>query len=393
MSNENARKGGLLAACSMGALMFSSYVGPGFAAGTQTVAYFLTKGWIGVLVAPLLVGVLTFFWCYLSFEFNRIYKPRDFREQSDMIYHNPVARQALGIFKDVFSIVQILLVVSGMISAAATILEQMFHLPNIVGTILFAVVMIALTLKGAGLVTKVGSVLTILIIAIVIFIFVIGVGKCAPASRAFMAQRTTPKDYGFSTGYAWMIMMSVVVLYTCGSNAAIPASQNLLGSKKDSLLSALITAILCGCGTAACTFLFAAGMPEITKEPIPMLYTMQKLIGAGAWAQYVYVAIAVSAMVSTGVAMLFGVSERYSIWLGKDLMKEKSPEFRRGLVGLIITIVSVAFSRFGILAIISKGYTAFTLLAAPFLIYLLFITIPYRFSKDKKDGTFPAANE
>lgn len=213
--SEKKQGGTLAVGCTIGALMFSSYVGPGFAAGTQTVSYFLTKGWVGVLVAPILVAVLTFFWCWMTFEFNRIYRPGDFREQSDMIYKNPVARQALGIFKDVFSIVQILLVVSGMISAAATIMEQMLGLPNIAGTIIFAIVMIALTLKGADLVSKLGNVLTILIIAIVIFIFAIGIGKCWPGASEFMAEKTTPKDYGFSTGYAWVIMMSVVILYTC----------------------------------------------------------------------------------------------------------------------------------------------------------------------------------
>ena len=122
--NETTAKGGFLAAISIAALFFSSYVGPGFAAGTQTVSYFLTKGSMGVIFAPALVGVLTFFWCYLTFEFNRIYKPKDYREQSDMIYKNPVARHALGIFKDVFAIIQVLLVVSGMISGAATILAK-----------------------------------------------------------------------------------------------------------------------------------------------------------------------------------------------------------------------------------------------------------------------------
>ena len=310
-----------------------------------------------------------------------------------MIYHNPAARQGLGLFKDVFSVIQILLVVSGMISAAANILEQQFGIPNLVGTIIFAIVMIALTLKGHQLVVRIGSVLTLLIIAIIIFIFIIGIGKAWPGASAFMAERTTPADYGFSTGYAWLIMMSVIVLYTCGSNAAIPASRDALASKKDSIIAAAGTAILCACGTAACTILFAAGMPDITKEAIPMLYTMKTTINAGSISQLLYVTIALSAMVSTGVAMLFGVSERYQIALGKNLMQNKSAEFRRALVGLVITLVSVGFSRFGILAIISKGYTTFTLIAAPFLIYLLFVTIPMRISADKKTGTYPAENE
>ena len=165
----------VVGALSIAALMFSSYVGPGFAAGTQTVAYYLKAGSAGVIWGPLLVGILTFIWCWLTFEFNRIYKPKDYREQSDMIYKNPAVRQVLGIFKDFFSLVQIFLVAAGMISGAAIILEQTFGIPNMVGTLLFGVFMIGFTLKGANLVMKLGNTLTILIIAIIIFIFFISI--------------------------------------------------------------------------------------------------------------------------------------------------------------------------------------------------------------------------
>ena len=39
----------VVGALSIAALMFSSYVGPGFAAGTQTVAYYLKAGSAGVI--------------------------------------------------------------------------------------------------------------------------------------------------------------------------------------------------------------------------------------------------------------------------------------------------------------------------------------------------------
>lgn len=387
--NEQTAKGGFLAALSIAALFFSSYVGPGFAAGTQTVSYFLTKGSVGVITAPLIVGILTFLWCYITFEFNRVYRPKDYREQSDMIYHKKVTRYALGIFKDVFAIIQVLLVVSGMISGAATILQSTFNIPMIVGTLAFAIVMIGLTLYGSKLVLKVGNILTILIIGIVIMIFVLGIGKCWPASKEFIEAGSTPEDYGFSTGYAWVIMLSVITLYTCGANAAVPACIFSLKTKTDVLVAALGSAILCAGATIACTVIFAGGMPEIGKEPIPMLYAMQNMINAGGWSQAAYIIIALSAMLSTGVGLLSGVSERFQSALGDVCMKNSTPVKRRAVIGIGLSILSVALSKFGILAIISKGYTMFTLVSAPVLIYLLFITIPCRVHSDKKNGTYP----
>ena len=54
-----------------------------------------------------------------------------------------------------------------------------------------------------------------------------------------------------------------------------------------------------------------------------------------------------------------------------------------------VTLISVAFSRLGILTIVAKGYVAFTLVSAPFLIYILFLAVPWRMYKDKQDGTYP----
>lgn len=391
---KNMGKLNLVGALSIAALIFSSYVGPGFAAGTQTVAYYLKAGSGGVIWGPLLVGIMTFFWCWLTFEFNRIYKPKDYREQSDMIYKNPVVRNVLGLFKDFFSLVQIFLVAAGMISGAAIIMDQTFGLPNLVGTLLFGVFMIALTLKGAGLVMKVGNTLTILIIAIVIFIFAISIGTCWPQTEAFIASGSTATDYGLNPTYAWIVVFSSIILFTCGANAAVPSCLVTIKSKKDTFIAALGSAILCGGGTMLCTILFAAGMPAITKESIPMLYLLQDIVHSADWTRYLYVAVALSAMLSTGVGLLFGVSERFQLLAARhNVMADKSAFYRRAVIGIIFTILSVAFSRIGILTIVAKGYVAFTLAAAPFLIYILFIAVPYRFWKDKQDGTFPEQNK
>ena len=335
----------VVGALSIAALMFSSYVGPGFAAGTQTVAYYLKAGSAGVIWGPLLVGILTFIWCWLTFEFNRIYKPKDYREQSDMIYKNPAVRQVLGIFKDFFSLVQIFLVAAGMISGAAIILEQTFGLPNIIGTLLFGVFMIGFTLKGANLVMKLGNTLTILIIAIIIFIFFISIGTCWPAADQFIESGSTAADYGLTTGYAWVIVFSSIILFTCGANAAVPSCLVTIRSKKDTFLAALGTAILCGGGTMLCTILFAAGMPHITKESIPMLYLLHDIVHSADWTRYLYVAIAVSAMLSTGVGLLFGISERFQLLSARhNIMANKTAFYRRAVIGVIVTLISVAFA-------------------------------------------------
>lgn len=377
------------AAIALGALMFSTYIGPGFTAGTQTVTYFLTKGWVGVIIAHLVLILPTFVWFYLCFEFNRAYRPKDYREQFDRIFAGDKSKRFFGTIKDLFTGIQMIIVMATIISGAATILYDQFGIPDIPATICFALLLIILTIKGRGSVTKLGSIIAIFILVFILFITISGFGKSWPLTAAFLAAKTTPQDYGYSTFYAWYLMMSAMIFFTSGMNSAVPVCLNALKSKRDSFAAALIPAVLCPMSTMVCAILFASGMPGIMDEPIPMLFMLKSILGAGSLPQIIYVAIAMAAMINSGVSLLFGFSERYQYLLGKVAFSDRSPGFRRGLVGVVTAAVAAGFSRFGILTIIKSGFTTFTLVAAPLIVYVLFFAIPYRIISDKRAGTYP----
>ena len=80
------KKSKLAAIFSICAVMYSAYVGSGFASGTQTVSYFLNKGYIGVIIGPLVAGILRFVFNLLLFEINRVYTPKTYREAYNTIY-------------------------------------------------------------------------------------------------------------------------------------------------------------------------------------------------------------------------------------------------------------------------------------------------------------------
>ena len=107
--NNTAKKINFGAIFSICAVMYSAYVGPGFASGTQTVSYFLNKGWIGVFVGPLVAGVLCFIFNLLLFEINRIYKPNTYREAYNTIYRNKGLQTFFGTFKEIQVIVVVLI--------------------------------------------------------------------------------------------------------------------------------------------------------------------------------------------------------------------------------------------------------------------------------------------
>ena len=373
----------------LAALMFSTYIGPGYASGTQTVSFYLTKGWIGVWLAPLVLGILAFVWSLLVFEFNRVYKPKNYREQSDMIYKNPVIKYILGVFKEIIAFFQVFVVVSAMVSGAATLLNTMFNINMLIGTICFSFALILLVLKGTNLVTKVSGILTVIILAIVIYIAIIGIGPTWEGMRTFLAAHTQPEDYGFSSKiYAWFVILGSLFNFLAGANAAVPACLESIHTRKDVFVASFVNAALCTGATIICTIMFSAGMPQIANEPLPMIYTLQNLVGAGAWVQYLYFVVAIAAMLSTGVSLVYGMTERWTPVIGKKLGTGIGVK-TRFIIAFVMVFACVLMSRIGILVIVNKFYPMLFNIGTPVIFYLLFITVPYRMYKDKKEGCYP----
>lgn len=365
--------------------MYSAYVGPGFASGTQTVAYFNDKGWIGVIIGPLLAGVMCFIFNLLLFEINRVYKPNSYREAYNTIYRPKGLQLFFGTFKEIQVIVVVLIALSAQISTTAILLDQIFGVPQIIGTISFCAVVLLLSLWGAGLLRKVGTVLGIAILLICGYVAVLCIGNAAPAAEAYLAQHISYSEYGFSAPYAWFFMLMIVVFFMNGYEACVPASKGIINTRKDVFIESLVTACLCAFSTMIFTFIFAAGMPEILKEQIPTLWAIDHLSDAGWISRIIYVIFAISAMLSSSVAFIFTVCNRF-----EPLLKKKWPnstDFKRKfLIAMIFIVICTFGASYGLLNIIRYGYGTFTLIVGPIMLVPLIISVPYRLWKDRKDG-------
>ena len=133
------------------------------------------------------------------------------------------------------------------------------------------------------------------------------------------------------------------------------------------------------------TFIFAAGMPEIMNEEIPTLWAINHLSSSGWISKILYVVFAIAAMLSSSVAFIFTVCNRFEPLIQKKWTS--SSEFSRKFVIAIIFILICTFgSGFGLLNIIKYGYGTFTMIVGPVMLIPLIVNVPYRLWKDKKDG-------
>lgn len=173
---------------SLSAIMYSAYVGPGFASGTQTVSYFNNKGYIGVFLGPAVADILCFVFNLLLFEVNRIYKPNSYREAYNTIYRPKGLQLFFGTFKEIQVIVVVLIALSAQISTTAVLLNQIFCLPKMVGTIGFCVLVLLFALWGADVLRKVGTILGLAILVICAYVAVVCFGDAIPLANDYLSR-------------------------------------------------------------------------------------------------------------------------------------------------------------------------------------------------------------
>ncbi len=370
---------------SLSAIMYSAYVGPGFASGTQTVSYFNNKGSIGVFLGPLVAGILCFIFNLLLFEINRIYKPDSYRDAYNTIYRPKGLQLFFGTFKELQVIVVVLIALSAQISTTAVLLNQIFGLPKMVGTIGFCLLVLLFALWGADVLRKVGTILGLAILVICGYVAVVCFGNAIPLANEYLNQHVSYTTYGFSGIQAWFSMLMIVVFFMNGYEACVPASKGIIETRKDVLVESLVTAVLCAGSTMIFTYIFAAGMPDIMTEEIPTLWAINNLSSSGWISKILYVVFAIAAMLSSSVAFIFTVCNRFEPIIEKKWTSSTS--FTRKFVIAIIFILICTFgSSFGLLNIIKYGYGTFTLIVGPVMLVPLIISVPYRLWKDKKDG-------
>lgn len=367
------------------AVMFSAYVGPGFASGTQTVSYFLNKGWIGVFIGPLMAGLLCFIFNLQLFEINRIYKPNTYREAYNTIYRNKALQAFFGTFKEIQVIVVVLIALSAQISTTAILLNTMFGIPQLVGTILFCGAVLLLSLWGADLLRKTGTVLGLAILVICAYVALICLGNAWQPAMQFVASRVSYKEFGFTGVNAWFSMLMIVVFFMNGYEACVPASKGIIETRRDVFVESLVTALLCTVSTMIFTVIFASGMPEILKEQIPTLWAINNLSNAGWISKILYVIFAIAAMLSSSVAFIFTVCNRFEPLIAK-VWKNGNPFTIRLVIAMVFILLCTFGSTFGLLNIIRYGYGMFTTIVGPVMLVPLIISVPYRLSQDRKNG-------
>lgn len=373
MANISSIKAASLSMCfSVGAVLFSSHAGGGFATGNQENVYFVSLGWLGPITAIITMLLFTL----TIKEAMNMYNSRHLTSYRQLFQNLYSPFKGIEYLFEAFFYIMVLMAVSATISGAASAINVQTGLNYYAGIGVVGAIIFFLTIFGAGLVRRATTYMGIAILAMVIMIFSVGIymGGSIEGTQFFTAAMA--QDFatnGFSkvptailhavtySGFQCVVIPTMIVVGT-----PLVTRKNCATSMWFSFVMNAIALTLAVCMLLGWTGIYG-------KSPLPTL-TSCKAMGMS-WLTIAYSAFLLLCLISTGVTTVFGFTARFSET--KCLKKvSHNAVTRSAIVTLFIIIASMTVSVAGLTNIIKYGYGYCGYLAIAIII-VPFLTIGY----------------
>lgn len=373
MANISSIKAASLSMCfSVGAVLFSSHAGGGFATGNQENVYFVSLGWLGPITAIITMLLFTL----TIKEAMNMYNSRHLTSYRQLFQNLYSPFKGIEYLFEAFFYIMVLMAVSATISGAASAINVQTGLNYYAGIGVVGAIIFFLTIFGAGLVRRATTYMGIAILAMVIMIFSVGIYMGGSIEGTQFFTTAMAQDFaanGFSkvptailhavtySGFQCVVIPTMIVVGT-----PLVTRKNCATSMWFSFVMNAIALTLAVCMLLGWTGIYG-------KSPLPTL-TSCKAMGMS-WLTIAYSAFLLLCLISTGVTTVFGFTARFSET--KCLKKvSHSAVTRSAIVTLFIIIASMTVSVAGLTNIIKYGYGYCGYLAIAIII-VPFLTIGY----------------
>ena len=366
-TNTKVPKTPFFAAFSVGAVLFSAHAGGGFATGNQANTYYVGLGWTGIISAVVAMLLLTL----TMREAMIMYNSRgltSYKQLFETLYH-PFDKIEWAF--EVFFYIMVLMAVAAAISGAASALNNYFTINYYIGVAIVGVIVLMLTIFGAGIVRAASTYMGLAILVTAISIYVIGIFKSDSSIFSVLAAdfETTgfmnmPKAILNAFTYAGFQCVTLPTMIACGTTM-----KNKAGCAKAMWISFVMNAV----ALVLSVFMLMSWQSVYTAveggSTIPTLLLC---------------------LISTGVTTIFGFVARF----------EKLPVFsgiqsapvRSAIVSAFIIVLSMTISMAGLTNIIKYGYGYCGYLGIA-VVVIPFLTVGvYKNRKYCKEHAFANAN-
>lgn len=335
------------ATLTVASVLFGWHAGGGFATGNQANQFYVITGWFGPFSAVLAILLLSLAVREAMIMYNQNHLT-SYKQLFETLYH-PFDK--LELVFELYFYIMILMAISASIAGTGKMFQDIANISYPVAIGIVGLLLLALTMFGAELVRKASTVMTVLILAAALCIFVIGILQKGDQIVAI-----------FTAGPDWSQLLLALLKsfqYAGFQCAAIPtmiAVGTVLATPKDAkksmwLAFALSSLVLC------LSVVMLLGWSDVYRaieggSTIPTL-TIAKQLGSPflIWMYYICLFLC---FVSTAVAAIFGIVGRFSSH--KALSGIKSEKARNALLSTIVMVISMGVSLAGLTNIIKYGY-------------------------------------
>ena len=338
------------AAFSVGAVLFSAHAGGGFATGNQANTYYVGLGWSGIIAAVIAMLLLTLTMRQAMVMYNSR-GLSSYKELFQTLYH-PFDK--LEWVFEIFFYIMVLMAVAAAISGAASALQSYFGLNYYIGVGIVGVIVLMLTIFGAGIVRAASTWMGIAILVTAISIYAIGIFKSDSGLFTVLASDfaktgfgNMPKAIFNSFVYAGFQCVTLPTMIVCGTTM-----RSERGCSKAMWISFVMNAV------ALTLSIFMLMCWQGVYNSVDGGATIPTLTACNAMGiralTVIYGACLLLCLISTGVTTIFGFVARFEklpIFSGI-----KSATTRSAIVSAFIIVLSMTISMAGLTNIIKYGY-------------------------------------
>lgn len=356
----------LAAAFGISFVWFTTQFGGGFASGAQLKAYFIQYGIYSLITCIGAQAIAAFYNTYIAY-YCKKHGTHDYRS-----FNNKFYGKYAPIFSNLFEVVYIfvlLIVPAVAFATGGSTLAKLTGLPYLLCTSLIGVFIFVVAIYGTAIVRKVATLLSVLIVAGLLVVFIPNIYAQWSAIIETMTQMTATKLP------LWPAVWAMIV-YAAFQIAASPAifSQHSQALEKPSdatftfTVGFFVNTIMVFISTLG--LLAIVSTPEYAESPLPVLVLIEKGVGASYLLPLLSVLIILGS-VSTAVNMVSAGTSRICNVLDKNFNPDGKPTLKVAVSTLVLCLLGFGVAQFGLIALVAKGYG--------FLGYLTFpvIIIPY----------------
>lgn len=279
-----------------------------------------------------------------------MYNPRkmtSYKELFETLYH-PFDK--IEILFEVYFYIMVLMAVGAAIATAASTLNASFHINYYFAIVVVGIIILFLTIFGAGLVRKASTIMGLIILVCAITIFATGMKFKLPEISMAMSNldlSLLPNAILRSFTYAGFQSVVIPTMIVCG----MPL-MNRRSCSKSMWISFVLNAV-----ALTLSVLMLMGWAPVFEAvengtTIPTLTACNSMSIAGL--NIIYSVALLMCLISTGVTTVFGFVGRFEKM--KVLSGIKSAPVRSAVVSAFIMIISMTVALAGLTNIIKYGY-------------------------------------